>query len=186
LIDKERISRAVREILIAIGENPDREGLRQTPARIAEMYEEIYAGIEQDPKDAIKTFDESYSDQLVVMKDIPFYSMCEHHLLPFYGVAHIAYIPAPGKLLGLSKLARLVDLCAKKPQLQEKLTAEIAGLLATEAQAIGVAVIIEAEHLCINMRGVRKPGSKTTTSTFRGAIEQDPALREEALRLLGR
>ncbi len=184
MVDKKRIEAAVREILMAVGEDPDREGLAETPSRVAKMYEEIFAGLHTSPADVMKYFDESYSEEMVVVKDIPFYSLCEHHLLPFFGVAHILYIPSPGNLLGLSKLARLVDIVAKKPQLQERIGREIADALANEADALGVAVVIEAEHLCMTMRGIRKPGSKTVTSTFRGKIKEDATLRKEAMDLI--
>lgn len=184
MIDKTRIENAVKEILLAVGEDPDRPGLRETPQRVANMYEEIFAGIHADPRDTLKVFNESFQDQMVVVKDIPFYSMCEHHILPFYGVAHLAYMPAPGRLLGLSKLARLVDIIAKKPQLQEKMGNEIADILFGEAGSPGVAVVMEAEHLCMNMRGIKKPGSKTVTTAFRGVLQTDLHLRSEALQLL--
>lgn len=183
-MDKERIKFAVRELLIAIGENPDREGLKETPERVSNMYSEIFEGLETSPKTVLKFFGESCNEGMVVVKDIPFYSMCEHHLLPFYGFASICYIPAPGKLLGLSKLARIVDICAKKPQLQERLGAEIIDILENDAQALGVAILIKAEHLCMNMRGIKKPGTKTVTTSFVGILKTDDKIRKEALQLL--
>ena len=162
-MDKERIQNAVREILIAVGENPDREGLLETPKRVANMYEEIFAGLTEDPKQHIKLINEQSNDEMVIVKDIPFYSMCEHHLLPFFGKAHIGYIPSDNKIIGLSKLARIVDNFAKKPQVQERLTSDIADFLNDNLQPKGVAVIMEAEHMCMTMRGARAAGSKTQT-----------------------
>ncbi|WP_077610098.1 GTP cyclohydrolase I FolE [Clostridium sp. Marseille-P2415] len=183
-MDKERIKFAVRELLIAIGEDPDREGLRETPERVSNMYGEIFAGLETSPQSVLKFFGESYNEEMVVVKDIPFYSMCEHHLLPFYGTASICYIPASGKLLGLSKIARLVDICAKRPQLQERLGTEIIEILENDAQALGAAILIKAEHLCMNMRGIKKPGTKTVTTSFSGILKTDDKARKEALQLL--
>ncbi len=160
-MDKPRIEAAVREILIAIGEDPDREGLVETPARVARMYEEIFSGLEDDPTRHLKLFNESGNEEMVVVRDIPLYSMCEHHLIPFMGKAHIAYIPSNGKVIGLSKLARIVESFAKKPQLQERLTAQIADFLDENLNPQGVAVVIEAEHLCMTMRGARASGAKT-------------------------
>ena len=157
-MDKERIQNAVREILIAVGEDPDREGLLETPKRVANMYEEIFAGLTEDPKQHIKLFNEQSNDEMVIVKDIPFYSMCEHHLLPFFGKAHIGYIPSDNKIIGLSKLARIVDNFAKKPQVQERLTSDIADFLNDNLQPKGVAVIMEAEHMCMTMRGARAAG----------------------------
>ena len=162
-MDKERIENAVREILIAIGEDPDREGLTETPRRVAQMYEEIFAGLGDDPKQYVKIFSESDSDEVVIVRDIPLYSMCEHHLLPFSGKAHIAYIPSDGKIIGLSKIARIVSSFAKRPQVQERLTSQIADFLNNELNPKGVAVLIEAEHLCMSMRGIRAAGAKTRT-----------------------
>jgi GTP cyclohydrolase IA len=183
-MDKERIKFAVRELLLAIGENPDREGLRETPERVSKMCSELFAGLNTEPKSVLKFFGERFNDDMVVVKDIPFYSMCEHHLLPFYGTASICYIPAPNKLLGLSKLARVVDICAKKPQLQERLGSEIVDTLEKDAQAYGAAILIKAEHLCMNMRGIKKPGSKTVTTCFSGVFKTDNKARKEALQLL--
>lgn len=183
-MDKERIQNAVREILIAVGENPDREGLLETPKRVANMYEEIFAGLTEDPKQHIKLFNEQSNDEMVIVKDIPFYSMCEHHLLPFFGKAHIGYIPSDNKIIGLSKLARIVDNFAKKPQVQERLTSDIADFLNDNLQPKGVAVIMVAEHMCMTMRGARAAGSKTQTSALRGIMRTDAKTRAEVLSLL--
>lgn len=183
-MDKERIQNAVREILIAVGEDPDREGLLETPKRVANMYEEIFAGLTEDPKQHIKLFNEQSNDEMVIVKDIPFYSMCEHHLLPFLGKAHIGYIPSDNKIIGLSKLARIVDNFAKKPQVQERLTSDIADFLNDNLQPKGVAVIMEAEHMCMTMRGARAAGSKTQTSALRGIMRTDAKTRAEVLSLL--
>ncbi len=183
-MDKQRIENAVREILFAIGEDPDREGLLETPARVARMYEEIFAGLEEDPKKHLKIFNEGNVNEMVVVRDIPLYSMCEHHLLPFYGKAHIAYISTDGKVIGLSKLARIVSSFAKRPQLQERLTSQIADFLEQNLSAKGVAVVIEAEHLCMTMRGARAAGSKTQTSALRGTMRSDARTRTEAMSLL--
>lgn len=183
-MDKERIQNAVREILIAVGEDPDREGLLETPKRVANMYEEIFAGLTEDPKQHIKLFNEQSNDEMVIVKDIPFYSMCEHHLLPFFGKAHIGYIPSDNKIIGLSKLARIVDNFAKKPQVQERLTSDIADFLNNNLQPKGVAVIMEAEHMCMTMRGARAAGSKTQTSALRGIMRTDAKTRAEVLSLL--
>lgn len=183
-MDKERIECAVREILLAIGEDPDRAGLVETPKRVANMYEEIFAGLHDDPKRHLKLFDEGNNDEMVVVRDIPMYSMCEHHLLPFIGKAHIAYIPSDGRVIGLSKLARIVDSFSKKPQLQERLTSQIADFLDKELSPQGVAVVIEAEHLCMTMRGARAAGAKTQTSALRGSMRKDAKTRAEAMSLL--
>ncbi len=183
-MDKERIQNAVREILIAVGEDPDREGLLETPKRVANMYEEIFAGLTEDPKQHIKLFNEQSNDEMVIVKDIPFYSMCEHHLLPFFGKAHIGYIPSDNKIIGLSKLARIVDNFAKKPQVQERLTSDIADFLNDNLQPKGIAVIMEAEHMCMTMRGARAAGSKTQTSALRGIMRTDAKTRAEVLSLL--
>ena len=183
-MDKERIQNAVREILIAVGEDPDREGLLETPKRVANMYEEIFAGLTEDPKQHIKLFNEQSNDEMVIVKDIPFYSMCEHHLLPFFGKAHIGYIPSDNKIIGLSKLARIVDNFAKKPQVQERLTSDIADFLNDNLQPKGVAVIMGAEHMCMTMRGARAAGSKTQTSALRGIMRTDAKTRAEVLSLL--
>lgn len=183
-MDKERIERAVREILLAVGEDPDREGLQETPKRVANMYAEIFAGLEQDPRQFLKVFTETENDEMVVVRDIPMYSMCEHHLLPFVGRAHIVYIPAQGKVIGLSKLARIVDHFARRPQLQERLTSQIADFLMDSLHPKGVAVVVEAEHLCMTMRGARAAGAKTKTSALRGSIRSDARTRAEAMALI--
>ncbi len=182
-MDKQRIEKAVREILLAVGEDPDRPGLVETPARVARMYEEIFAGLEDDPKKHLKLFNEG-SDEMVIVRDIPLYSVCEHHLIPFIGKAHIAYIPSNGRIIGLSKLARIVDSFARRPQLQERLTSQIADFLDQELKPMGVAVVVEAEHLCMTMRGARASGSKTLTSALRGCMRNDAKTRAEALSLL--
>ncbi|MBR1811075.1 MAG: GTP cyclohydrolase I FolE [Clostridia bacterium] len=183
-MDKEKIQRAVRDILEAVGEDPDREGLAETPRRVADMYEEIFGGLTEDPRKHLKFFTEQGNDEIVVVKDIPMYSMCEHHLLPFVGKAHIAYIPGTGKVIGLSKLARIVKSFASRPQLQERLTAQIADFINQEMQPKGVAVIIEAEHLCMTMRGVKAAGSLTRTSALRGVVRSDARTRAEVMSLL--
>lgn len=185
-MDTERIKRAVKEILIAIGEDPDRPGLIETPDRVARMYGEIFAGMFRNIRDDIKTFVEEGNDEMILIGDIPFYSMCEHHLLPFLGKAHVAYVPGKGKILGLSKVARIVDTLSRKPQLQERLTSEIADTIQRAVGAGSVCVVIEAEHLCMTMRGVRKPGSKTVTSAMRGGCRSDARTRSEALALINR
>lgn len=184
MIDKERVKAAVRELLLAIGEDSEREGLLETPDRVARMYEEIFAGLHKNPKDEIKIFQENDHQEMVVVKDIPLYSVCEHHLLPFVGVAHVVYIPHKGKVMGLSKLARIVDTVAKKPQLQERLTSEVADVINEGVGPIGVAVVVEAEHLCMTMRGIKKPGSKTVTSALRGILKTDARTRAEAMALI--
>ncbi len=183
-MDKKRIEAAVREILIAIGEDPDREGLVETPARVARMYEEIFAGLEDDPTRHLKMFNEKGNDEMVVVRDIPLYSMCEHHLIPFMGKAHIAYIPSDGNVIGLSKLARIVDSFAKRPQLQERLTSQIADFLEENLNPLGIAVVVEAEHLCMTMRGARASGAQTRTSALRGVMRADARTRAEAMQLL--
>ena len=183
-MDKKRIEAAVREILIAVGEDPDREGLVETPSRVARMYEEIFAGLEDDPTRHLKLFNEKGNEEMVVVRDIPLYSMCEHHLLPFMGKAHIAYIPSDGKVIGLSKLARICESFAKRPQLQERLTAQIADFLDEHLNPMGVAVVVEAEHLCMTMRGARASGAQTRTSALRGTMRSDSKTRAEAISLL--
>lgn len=185
-MDFERIEKAVREILIAIGEDPDREGLIETPARVARMYGEVLGGLHADPKQHIKIFNETDNDEMVTVRDIPLYSMCEHHLLPFVGKAHIAYIPKNGKVIGLSKLARIVGDFARRPQLQERLTSQIADFLEEALEPQGVAVIIEAEHLCMTMRGARAAGAKTQTSALRGVMKSDARTRSEVMALLSK
>ena len=185
-VDLDRIERAVREILLAIGEDPDRDGLARTPRRVAEMYAEICSGMYEDPSRHLVTTFEAEHDEMVMVRDIPLYSICEHHLTPFHGHAHVAYIPnEDGRITGLSKLARLVDGYAKRPQVQERLTMQIADALMDRLQPRGAFVMIEAEHLCMSMRGVRKPGSLTITSAVRGSFKDSPATRSEAMALLG-
>jgi GTP cyclohydrolase I len=185
--DAARVEAAVRELLLAVGEDPDRDGLRDTPARVARSYQEIFAGLRQDPKDVLSaTFDIGH-EEMVLVKDIEVYSTCEHHLVPFHGVAHIGYIPGEsGRVTGLSKLARLVDVYARRPQVQERMTGEIADALVEVLEPRGAIVVVECEHLCMSMRGVRKPGSRTVTSAVRGQM-RDGATRAEAMSLvLGR
>lgn len=183
-VDHARIEAAVREILIAVGEDPDREGLQDTPARVARSYDELFAGLRQDPAELLATTFDIDHDEMVLVKDIEVTSTCEHHLLPFVGVAHIGYIPgSDGKVTGLSKLARLVDVYGRRPQVQERLTTQIAEALVEHLGASGVIVVIEAEHMCMTMRGTRKPGSKTLTSAVRGQM-RDPATRAEAMGLI--
>ncbi len=183
-VDVARAEAAVREFLSAIGEDPDREGLRETPARVAKAARELYAGLWQDPAEVLsKTFSIEHNE-LIIVRDIPMYSTCEHHLLPFHGVAHLGYIPADdGKVTGLSKLGRLVEVFARRPQVQEQITTQIADALVEHLGAQGVIVVVEAEHLCMSMRGVQKPGSRTITSAVRGQL-RDPATRSEAMSLL--
>lgn len=184
-MDKAKIEKAVREILEAIGENPDREGLVDTPKRIAKMYEEIFSGLEEDPGKHLEVyFQDDQHEELVLVKDIPFYSMCEHHLVPFFGKAHVGYIPKGGRLTGLSKLARVVDTISKRPQLQERLTSTIADTLMEKLDPYGVIVVVEAEHMCMTMRGVKKQGSQTLTSAVRGIFNKDPKSRAEAMSLI--
>ena len=185
-VDLPRIEKAVREILLAIGEDPEREGLIETPLRVARMYDELFAGLHVDVRDVIKVFHEKDHDEMIMVGDIPFYSMCEHHLLPFIGRAHVVYIPQSGRILGLSKIARIVDVMSRKPQLQERLTSQIADTLVEAVRPMGVAVIVEAEHLCMTMRGIRKPGSLTVTSALRGLCKSDARSRSEAMSLLNR
>jgi GTP cyclohydrolase I len=187
-VDLPRAAAAVRELLLAIGENPDREGLRATPERVARSYAEIYGGLHVNPDDVLQTtFDENH-DELVLVKEIALYSTCEHHLVPWHGTAAVGYIPgADGRITGLSKLARLVDLYAKRPQVQERLTSQVADAVMDRLQPRGVIVVVEAEHLCMAMRGIRKPGARTMTSAVRGIFKSDPRTRAEAMSLvLGR
>lgn len=180
--DKARIERAVREILEAIGEDPDREGLLRTPERVADMYAEIFAGLSEDQADHLSVTFAADHDEMVMVKDVPLYSMCEHHLAPFVGRAHVAYVPnANGRITGLSKLARLVDSYARRLQVQERLTSQIADEIDAKLAPRGVLVVIEAEHLCMSMRGVRKPGTTTVTSAVRGLFRSNPATRAEAM-----
>ena len=183
-MDLERIERAVREILFAIGENPDREGLQETPARVARMYAQVLSGLDKTAEEHGKIFTETGNDELVLVRDIPLYSMCEHHLLPFIGKAHIAYIPKNGKIIGLSKLARIVNVFARRPQLQERLSAQIADSLEQILDPQGLAVLIEAEHLCMTMRGVRASGATTETSALRGVMRTQAKTRAEVFTLM--
>ncbi|YAL84648.1 GTP cyclohydrolase I FolE [Dermacoccaceae bacterium W4C1] len=183
-VDLDRAAAAVRELLIAVGEDPDREGLRDTPQRVARAYAEAFVGLSQRPEDVLsRTFDVGH-DELVLVRDIELYSTCEHHLVPFHGVAHVAYIPnRNGRVTGLSKLARLVDVYAKRPQVQERLTTQVADAVMEHLEAAGALVVLECEHLCMSMRGVRKPGARTITSAVRGHL-RDPATRAEAMSLV--
>jgi GTP cyclohydrolase I len=183
-IDQARIEKAVREILEAIGDDPDREGLRETPERVGRFYAEVFSGIHNDPGDVVDAFfGEEHYQEIVIVREIPFYSMCEHHLVPFHGQAHVGYMPR-GRVTGLSKLARLVDGFARRPQMQERLTAQVADSLCERLDPLGVIVVIEAEHLCMSMRGVRKPGAITVTSAVRGIMESNAKTRSEAMALL--
>jgi GTP cyclohydrolase I len=183
-IDLERAERAVRELLLAIGEDPDREGLRHTPARVARSYTEIFAGLSQAPEDVLTTSFEIGHEELILVRDIEVYSTCEHHLVPFHGVAHLGYIPGKdGRVTGLSKLARLVDVYARRPQVQERMTTQIADALCEHLRPQGALVVVECEHLCMSMRGVRRPGARTITSAVRGQL-RDPATRAEAMGLV--
>lgn len=184
-MDLEKIEAGVRLILEGVGEDPNREGLLKTPARVARMYEECFAGLYQDPAIHFETTFDEHHEEMVLVRDIPFYSMCEHHLAPFFGKAHVAYIPAAdGRICGLSKLARLVDVFARRPQVQERLTSQVADTLMEQLNPQGAIVVMEAEHLCMSMRGVKKAGSKTTTSAVRGIFEKNHATRAEALSLI--
>jgi len=184
-VDRERIEKAVREILIAIGEDPTRDGLARTPARVAEMYAEICSGLSEDPAQHLVVTFEANHDEMVLVRDIPLYSVCEHHLAPFHGHAHVAYIPGDdGRITGLSKLARLVDGFAKRPQVQERLTTQVADALVAALAPRGAFVMIEAEHLCMSMRGVRKPGTLTVTSAVRGLFKDNPSTRAEVMAML--
>ncbi|SKC39827.1 GTP cyclohydrolase I FolE [Maledivibacter halophilus] len=184
-MDKQKIERAVRDIIEAIGEDPDREGLKDTPRRIAKMYEEIFSGLKEDPGKHLEIyFQDEKHEEMVLVKDIPFYSTCEHHFAPFFGKAHVGYLPKGGKLTGLSKLARVVETVARRPQLQERLTATIAETMMEKLEPHGVIVVVEAEHMCMTMRGIKKPGSKTVTSAVRGLFNKDAKARAEAMSLI--
>lgn len=183
-IDKPKIEQAVKMIIEAIGEDPNREGLLDTPKRVANMYSEIFAGLDSEPKEFLEVTFSEYHDELVLVKDIPLYSMCEHHFLPFYGKAHVGYIPREGKVLGLSKLARVTEAYARRPQLQERLTSQIADCINETINPMGVGIIIEAEHMCMTMRGIRKPGSVTVTSALRGVFQTRHQTRAELLSLI--
>jgi GTP cyclohydrolase I len=184
-VDYPRIERAVREILLAVGEDPDRAGLRDTPARVARAYAETFSGLHVDPKSVLTTVFEEDHEEMVLVKDIELYSTCEHHLVPFHGVAHVGYIPGThGRITGLSKLARLVDAYARRPQVQERLTSQVADALMDVLDPHGVIVVVECEHLCMSMRGVRKPGARTVTSAVRGLFNRSVAARAEAMSLI--
>lgn len=183
-IDKEKIETAVKMILEALGENPEREGLLGTPRRVARMYEEIFAGMGDHPEEFLEVSFTEFHDELVLVKDIPLYSMCEHHLLPFYGKAHVAYIPRGGKVVGISKLARVAESYAHRPQLQERLTSQIADCIYNTLNPFGVAVVIQAEHMCMTMRGIKKPGALTITSAVRGIFETRATSRAEVFSLI--
>lgn len=183
-VDRPRIEAAVREILLAVGEDPDRDGLLDTPSRVARSYAEIFAGLRQDPSEVLGTTFDADHDEMIMVKDIALYSVCEHHLVPFHGTAHLAYIPGrDGRVVGLSKLARLVDVYARRPQVQERLTMQIADALEDHLAPRGVLVVVEAEHLCMSMRGIRRPGARTITSAVRGQL-RNPATRAEAMSLV--
>lgn len=183
-VDRPRIEAAVREILVAIGEDPDREGLRETPARVARSYDQLFSGLAQDPAETVSAVFDLGHHEMILVKDIEVYSICEHHLLPFHGVAHVGYIPGEhGRITGLSKLARLVDVYARRPQVQERLATQIADALVEYVGARGVVVVLECEHLCMSMRGVHKPGARTVTSAVRGVM-RDAATRAEAMSLI--
>ena len=182
-MDTARIRAAVREIIIGVGEDPDREGIRDTPRRVADMYAEVFAGLREDPADVLRVGFEEGHQEMVIVKDIPFYSMCEHHFLPFHGVAHVGYIPN-GRVVGLSKLARAVEILARRPQLQERLSSQLADVIMETMAPQGVAVVIKAEHLCMTMRGIRKPGSLTVTSAMRGVFQRGSATRAEFMSLI--
>ena len=184
MINQKRIEKAVKEILLAIGEDVGREGLKETPKRVAELYADLFSGLHQDPAKELTIFQQGEHEEMVMVKDIPFYSICEHHLVPFIGQAHVVYIPTKGKITGLSKLIRVVEGYAKRPQVQERLTGEIADCLMSKLKPRGVLVVIEAEHLCMSMRGVKKPGTKAITSAVRGVFRQDAKARSEALSLI--
>jgi GTP cyclohydrolase I len=182
-MDSSRIERAVRELLVAVGEDPEREGLRDTPARIARMYAEIFSGLYEDPARHLQVGFTENHDEMVILRDIPFYSTCEHHLVPFHGRAHVGYVPR-GRVTGLSKLARVVETLARRPQLQERLTSQVADVIMETLDPDGVAVVIEAEHLCVTMRGVKKPGAKMVTSAVRGSFKRSAVTRAEFLALV--
>ncbi|GBE03910.1 GTP cyclohydrolase 1 [bacterium BMS3Abin09] len=183
-MDKNKIKKGVKLILEGIGENPDRPGLKDTPKRVANLYEEIFSGLSTPTEEILKPIEGESHDEMVLVKDIPFYSVCEHHLLPFIGKAHVAYVPSKGKIVGLSKLARAVEIFAKRPQVQERLTAQLADLIMKKLKPKGAMVIVDAEHLCMSMRGVKKPGSRTVTSAVRGIFRTKKSTRTEVLELI--
>ncbi|MFC2400161.1 MAG: GTP cyclohydrolase I FolE [Streptococcus sobrinus] len=184
MFNQEKAQETIYQLLEAIGENPQREGLLETPKRVAKMYAEMFAGLGENPKDQFTAVFSENHEEVVLVKDIPFYSMCEHHLVPFYGVAHVAYLPSQGKVTGLSKLARAVEVASKRPQLQERLTEQVATALEEALNPKGVFVMIEAEHMCMTMRGIKKPGSKTVTTVARGIFQEDRDQRQELLSLI--
>lgn len=184
-VDLDRAAAAIRELLLAVGEDPDRDGLRETPARVARSYAEVFGGLFTDPSEVLQTTFHEDHDELILVKDIPLYSVCEHHLVPWHGIAAVGYIPGrDGRITGLSKLARVVDLYARRPQVQERLTKQVANAIDERLQPRGVIVVVDAEHLCMAMRGIRKPGSRTVTSAVRGILRSDPRTRAEALSLI--
>lgn len=183
-MDRKKIEKAIREILEAIGENPKRKDLLDTPKRVAEMYEEIFSGIQKDPAGELEVVLDQKYEEIILLKNIPLYSVCEHHLLPFIGKAHIAYIPGQGRVSGLSKIARVADMLARRLQVQERLTTQIAEIIMAKLRPLGVMVVIEAEHLCMSMRGVQKPGTVTVTSAVRGIFKKNVKTRSEALALM--
>lgn len=182
--DQAKLEQAVRMILEAVGEDPKREGLLDTPKRVARMYEEVFSGLHKKPEDELSAIFNELHEEVVLVRDIPFYSMCEHHLVPFFGKAHVAYLPKNGRVTGLSKLARLVETVARRPQLQERITSTVADTLMNKVEPHGVVVMVEAEHLCMSMRGVNKPGSRTLTTAVRGIYQQDRNSREEVFSLI--
>ncbi len=184
MVNQEKAEKAIYQLLEAIGEDPQREGLLETPKRVAKMYAEMFSGLEENPKDQFTAVFSENHEEVVLVKDIPFYSMCEHHLVPFYGVAHVAYLPSQGKVTGLSKLARAVEVASKRPQLQERLTEQVAKALEEALNPKGVFVMVEAEHMCMTMRGIKKPGSKTVTTVARGLFKEDRDQRQELLTLI--
>ncbi|MGI5839917.1 MAG: GTP cyclohydrolase I FolE [bacterium] len=184
MFDTDKIKTAVRMFLEAVGEDLEREGLRETPERVARMCGEIFAGLQRNPREELKVFHEEKHEEMILVRDIPLYSICEHHLLPFFGKAHVAYIPRQGMITGLSKLARVVDTVARRPQVQERLTGDVADLLMEMLNPYGVAVVIEAEHMCMTMRGINKPGSLTVTSALRGIFRQKEVTRAEFFSLI--
>jgi len=185
-MDKKKIQKGVKLILEGIGEDPDRPGIKNTPKRIANLYEDIFSGLNTPTEEILKPIEGETHDEMVLLKDIPFYSICEHHLLPFIGKAHVAYVPSKGKIVGLSKLARAVEIFAKRPQVQERLTAQLADMIMDKLKPKGAMVIVDAEHLCMSMRGVKKPGTKTVTSAVRGIFRTKESTRMELLELIKR
>jgi len=183
-MDKKKIEKAVRMVLEAIGEDPDRRDLMETPQRVADMYEEIFAGLSGDPQKELEVILDQKHEEIVLLKDIPLYSVCEHHLIPFIGRAHVAYIPKGGRVTGLSKIARVVDVLSRRPQVQERLTTQVAGVIMEKLKPLGVMVVIEAEHLCMSMRGIKKPGITTVTSAVRGIFKENEKTRSETLALI--